>query len=89
MTSDETQLDLLWGVLAIARYCNLTKRQAFHALEKHRLPAGKIGGRWVASKAALVAHFAKLTQTEGIARYQGEVASDHEHQTSVKVAHHG
>jgi hypothetical protein len=64
MTDDGSQLDLLWGVQEIARYCNLSRRQAFHALENHRLPAGKSGGRWVASKAALAAHFARLTQQE-------------------------
>jgi hypothetical protein len=45
--------DLLWGVAAIATAINRTRRQTFHMLEKSKLPAAKIGGRWCASRSGL------------------------------------
>ncbi len=36
----------IWGVEAIAAAANLTPRQAYHALEKGYLPAGKAGRKW-------------------------------------------
>ena len=50
-------VDLVWGAADIARMLGLTERQAFHVLEKRLLPAKKIGGRWVASRSALLRHF--------------------------------
>jgi hypothetical protein len=46
-------LDLIWEVKGIAREIGRTERQALHLLETRKLPATKIGGRWVASRATL------------------------------------
>ena len=45
--------DLLWGADAIGRELGLTERKAFYQLERGNLPARKIGGLWVASRAKL------------------------------------
>jgi len=47
--------DLLWGCAAIARAIGRSERQAFHLLERRLLPARRVGGRWVASRRALIA----------------------------------
>lgn len=46
--------DLLWGATAIAEVINLSPRAVFHLLEGGRLPAKKVGKRWVASRQALI-----------------------------------
>ena len=46
--------DLLWGAGAIAEAINLPVRATFHLLENGRLPARKVGKRWVASRRALI-----------------------------------
>ena len=46
--------DLVWGAIAIAATLNINKRQAFFLLEKKRIPARKIGGRWCASRAKIL-----------------------------------
>jgi hypothetical protein len=50
--------DLLWGVAAIAAEIGKTERQVFHLIATKQIPAGKIGGRLVASRTALRLHFA-------------------------------
>jgi hypothetical protein len=55
------KLDLLWGVDAIAKELNLTRRQAYHQLESGRLPARKQSGKWCASRQGLRRFFADLT----------------------------
>jgi hypothetical protein len=52
--------DLIWGVAAIAAEIGKTKRQTFHLIENRQIPAGKVGGRIVASRAKLRAHFEAL-----------------------------
>ena len=52
--------DLVWGVASIAKEINRSERQTFHLLETNKLPAKKVGGRWVSSKSALRRFF--LTQ---------------------------
>lgn len=49
------QSEFCCGVIAIGKAIGLTRRQAFHLLENHRLPAKKVGGRWVALRSELVA----------------------------------
>jgi hypothetical protein len=56
-TEETNQLDLLWGASAIAAYIGVDQRQAFWMLEKGRLPAKRIGSRWVASRSNLQKHF--------------------------------
>jgi hypothetical protein len=52
--------DLLWGVTLIAVEIGRNRRQTFHLLENGKLPASKVGGRWVASRTGLRQFFAKL-----------------------------
>ena len=47
--------DLLWGAGLIGEYIGVSKRTALHFLKTHRLPAQKVGGRWVASRPKLKA----------------------------------
>ena len=58
--------DLLRGVKAIAREVGLTERQAYYQLERKRLPAGKDGEVWVASRQRLREHYQKITAGEGL-----------------------
>ncbi|TPJ34252.1 DNA-binding protein [Mesorhizobium sp. B2-6-5] len=50
-------LSLIWGSAAIAAELGVTQRQCFYMLETGKLPARKIGERWVADRAALHALF--------------------------------
>jgi hypothetical protein len=54
--------DLVWGIKNIAAAINQSPRQAHYMLTNGQLPAGQQGEKWVASRAALKAHFAKLIQ---------------------------
>jgi hypothetical protein len=54
---NEGAIDLIWEVSQIAKVIGRTERQTFRLLETGQLPAKKIGGRWVASRAKLIAHF--------------------------------
>jgi len=51
------QLDLVWEVAEIARLIGRNERQTFHLLASGKLPAKKVGGRWVASREKLLAFF--------------------------------
>lgn len=53
--SSEAESPFAWGVREIGRTLGLSERQAFHLLENGRLPAKKVGGRWVAVRSELVA----------------------------------
>lgn len=48
----------LWGAQAIAREINRAPRAAYHLLEKGRLDADRVGGRWVSTPRRLRAQFA-------------------------------
>ena len=50
-------LDLAWGASEIAEAIGTSQRRAFDLLEKGRIPARKVGGRWVADRAELRAFF--------------------------------
>lgn len=54
---DNRNLDLLWGAEAIAGAIGVTTRRAFTLLEGGQIPAKKVGGRWVADRAALRGFF--------------------------------
>ena len=43
----------VWGAEAIAKLIGLSTRATFHLLENRRLPAKKVGGRWVVLPSAL------------------------------------
>ena len=53
--------DLIWGADAIAKEMGLSRRQAYYMLDRGLLPAGQQGEKWVASRKALMEHFAKIT----------------------------
>lgn len=55
--SSDHELDLLWGVRAIAAAINRTERQTFHMLEAGTMPGGKVGNRWVVDRRDLIAFF--------------------------------
>ncbi|RWD23056.1 MAG: DNA-binding protein [Mesorhizobium sp.] len=63
-TDQPDNLDLLWGASSIASFLSMSRRQAFHLLENGKLPARKLGSKWVASRSALQRHFAELLDTE-------------------------
>ncbi len=50
-------IDLIWGVEAIAAFIGRNERQTFDLLNKGKLPAKKVGGRWVAVRSRLVSFF--------------------------------
>jgi len=57
MTAEKKSLDLLWEVAEIAKLIGRTERQTFHLLSSGKLPAKKVGGRWVAERSKIVAFF--------------------------------
>ncbi len=59
--SNSVASDKLEGVAAIANEIGSTPRRTHYLLEKRMIPAGKIGGIWIASKQRLREHYAKLT----------------------------
>ncbi len=63
-TSDEG-VDFLWGCNAIASFIGRTPRQTFHLLEAKKLPAGKVGATWVASKSALTEYLNRVARGAG------------------------
>ena len=53
---DSKSGDLLWGAKAIAEAIERTERITFHLLETGAIPAQKVGGKWCASRARLLAY---------------------------------
>jgi hypothetical protein len=49
----EQNLDALWGAEAIGNFLNLNTRQVFHLLHTGKLPAIKVGDKWVSTKTQL------------------------------------
>lgn len=57
MSHDE-QLDLVWGIEAIAKLIGRTDRQTYHMVQTGSLPMVKqVGQRYVASRSKLTAFF--------------------------------
>ena len=54
--------DVLYGAAAIADFLGIPRRKAFYLLEQHRIPHGKLGREYIASRATLRAHFAELAK---------------------------
>lgn len=52
--------DLLRGAEAIGGFLGLSRRQAFALLENCKIPAGKEGNIWIASKATLRDHYQRI-----------------------------
>ena len=61
---ESPSLDLVWGAGPIGKVVGLNKRQVFHLLESGRLPAKKVGGKWVSSEGALRYHFREVLMAE-------------------------
>ncbi len=57
--------DLLQGAASIGAFLGFSERQTFYLLEKKRLPAFKLQGRWCARKSTLLAHIEKLEMAAG------------------------
>lgn len=58
MNSDSDKaLNLVWEVEAIAKLIGRSERQTFHLLATGKLPAKKVGGRWVAERNKLMSFF--------------------------------
>ncbi|MCJ8026574.1 hypothetical protein KYK30_21950 [Shinella yambaruensis] len=58
MVNDKNALDLIWGIADIAKVIHRTERQAYHMIQSGHLPMVKrVGERYVASRAKLVAFF--------------------------------
>jgi hypothetical protein len=55
--------DLLRGVKRIAEFINEEERPTYHKLATGKIPAGKEGSQWIASKNVLREHYAKLTKS--------------------------
>jgi len=53
-SAEHAEHDLIWTASQIAGVLNLTPRQCWYLLERGALPARKIGGKWVASRRALL-----------------------------------
>ncbi len=49
--------ELIWGAAAIAREIRRTERQTNHLLATGKLPAQKVGNRYVAERGKLRRHF--------------------------------
>jgi hypothetical protein len=60
-TDDGIGSDLLKGVNQISKFIDEDERTTYYLLEKRRIPAGKMGGKWVASKRKIRARYDKLT----------------------------
>ena len=57
METDEKQIDLIWGMNAIAKVIGRTPRQTYSMLVAGQLPARRVGQRWVAKREALERFF--------------------------------
>lgn len=55
-------LDLIWGAEEIGKVIGRTARATFDMLEKGKLPAKKVNGRWVVARGKLVAFFMEDAQ---------------------------
>lgn len=56
--------DLIWGAKDIALEIKQSHRQTLWLIEKKLIPTSRIGGRVVASRARLRAHFAALLSAD-------------------------
>ena len=52
--------DILRGLRAIAKELGLTVRQTHYALTEGRIPAGREGNTWIASRQALREHYREI-----------------------------
>jgi hypothetical protein len=68
--------DRLRGVGPISAFIGEPRGRTYYLLENGQLPAGKMGRTWLASKAALRAHYEKITNPAPIAQQLTEVGGN-------------
>ena len=56
MSSDERHSTFCWGAVAIAEAIERPVRETYWLLENGKLPARRVGRKWVASRERLIAH---------------------------------
>jgi hypothetical protein len=61
MHAESEGLDLVWGAEEIAKVIGRNQRQTFCLLDSGKLPAKKVGGRWVASRKKLKEFFEEIS----------------------------
>ena len=59
--------DALNGAKAIAQFIGQPLRRTIYLLETKRLPAGKLGSTWVASRTRLAQFYAEIAAGERVA----------------------
>lgn len=57
MEKSDQALDLVWGIENIGKLIGRSVPQTYHMLTTGKLPARKVGERWVASRQKLIAFF--------------------------------
>lgn len=57
MADDNEDLDLLWGIEAISKVIGRGYQQTSYMLRTGKLPAQRVGERWVASRKKIVEFF--------------------------------
>lgn len=57
MKKEDDHLDLVWGIENIGKLIGRSVPQTYHMLTNGKLPARKVGERWVASRQKLIAFF--------------------------------
>ncbi|MBB5041875.1 DNA-binding protein [Shinella fusca] len=57
MDTASEKIDLVWGAEEIAKVIGRSARVTFHLLSTGKLPAKKVGSRWVVERSKLVAFF--------------------------------
>lgn len=70
--------DLLYGVPAIAVFLNVRPRQAYHLIERARLPAFRLAGKVCARRSTLSAWLAECEQQAAPAPASDEGGPDPE-----------
>jgi hypothetical protein len=60
--SSEIAGDILRGVRKIAQFIEEDERATYYKLSTGKLPGGKEGNQWVASKGVLRAHYERITK---------------------------
>jgi hypothetical protein len=64
--TNEIADDILRGVKRISQFINEDERATNHKLATGKLPGGKEGAQWIASKRVLREHYARLTSGESV-----------------------
>ena len=63
-TAAPLNIDLIWGITAIAREIGRSNRQTYHMVESGTLPVKRVGHRFVANRAELRKFFAEMTPAQ-------------------------